>query len=104
MEPRGTRPTRSGEFVRRRSTKRSRGHSPRATHSPTAVSRTSPEIFGRCRKGPTDYCKEARDSVPHMDSNYTGHEVEALIAAFSPELLAKKSIDQLIAAGGVEHF
>jgi len=39
-----------------------------------------------------------------MDSNYTGHEVEALIAAFSPELLAKKSIDQLIAAGGVEHF
>ena len=32
------------------------------------------------------------------------HEIEALVARLSPELLAKRSIDELVAAGGVEHF
>jgi hypothetical protein len=32
------------------------------------------------------------------------HEVEALVAGLSPELLAKRSIDELVAVGGVEHF
>ena len=39
-----------------------------------------------------------------MDRNHGGHEVDALVAALSPELLAKKSINELVAAGGVEHF
>ena len=39
-----------------------------------------------------------------MDSKYRGREVDALVAALSPELLAKKSIHELVAAGGVEHF
>ena len=39
-----------------------------------------------------------------MDRNHGGHEVDALVAALSPELLAKKSINELVAAGGVDHF
>jgi hypothetical protein len=41
-----------------------------------------------------------------MDKSYRNHEheVEALVAALSPALLAKRSIDELVAAGGVEHF
>ena len=39
-----------------------------------------------------------------MDSHYRDHEIEALVARLSPELLAKRSIDELVAAGGVEHF
>src|SRR5215471_3529024 len=39
-----------------------------------------------------------------MNSNQREREVEALVAGLSPELLAKKSIDELVAAGGVEHF
>jgi hypothetical protein len=39
-----------------------------------------------------------------MDSNHRDHAVEALVAGLSPELLAKRSIDELVAAGGVEHF
>ena len=32
------------------------------------------------------------------------HEIEALVAGLSQELLAKRSVDELFAAGGVEHF
>jgi hypothetical protein len=39
-----------------------------------------------------------------MDSNHRDKDVEALVAALSPELLAKKSVHELLAAGGVEHF
>ena len=40
-----------------------------------------------------------------MDRTCRGHEAaDALVAALSPELLAKRSIDELVAAGGVEHF
>ena len=39
-----------------------------------------------------------------MDSNHRDHDLEALVAALSPELLAKKSVHELVAAGGVEHF
>jgi hypothetical protein len=39
-----------------------------------------------------------------VDSHYRDHEIEALVARLSPELLAKRSIDELLAAGGVEHF
>jgi hypothetical protein len=36
--------------------------------------------------------------------SHRDHEIEALVAGLSPELLAKRSIDELVAAGGVEHF
>jgi len=39
-----------------------------------------------------------------MDKDRNGHGLEALVAALSPELLAKRSIDELIAGGGVERF
>jgi hypothetical protein len=39
-----------------------------------------------------------------MDSNYFDHAVETLVAELTPGAIAKKSIDELISAGGVEHF
>ena len=39
-----------------------------------------------------------------MDNKHRDQGIEALVAGLSPELLAKKSIDELIVAGGVEHF
>src|SRR5262245_54775749 len=56
------------------------------------------------RRGDPRRSVVARACRERMDRNDRDREVEALVAALSPEQLAKRSIDELIAAGGVEQF
>jgi hypothetical protein len=56
------------------------------------------------RRGDPRRSVVARACREGMDRNYRDREVEALVAALSPEQLAKRSIDELIAVGGVEQF